>query len=98
MLTTIIRNTLFSILFVSLLTCPLIASEEVPLSIEPQDCIDCHMLSTPGIVKDWLSSKHAKITPLEAYSAEIGPFVPFQSGHLFQLKPATPYRSEATLG
>ena len=66
MLTTIIKNMFFSSLFVLLLTCPLIASEDVPLSVETEACIDCHILYTPGIVKDWLSSRHAKITPLEA--------------------------------
>ncbi len=66
MLTTIIKNMFFTALFVLLLTCPLIASEGVPLSVETEACIDCHMIYTPGIVEDWLSSRHAKITPLEA--------------------------------
>ena len=31
-----------------------------------QDCIACHALYTPGIVQDWLSSRHAKTTPWDA--------------------------------
>lgn len=36
------------------------------LSAETQTCIGCHSLYTPGIVQDWLASRHAKITPAEA--------------------------------
>ncbi len=36
------------------------------ISPETQTCIDCHNNYTPGIVKDWLGSRHAKNTPAEA--------------------------------
>lgn len=51
----------------------IIASEEKEdiisqgrLSSQTQACIGCHNMYTPGIVKDWLSSRHAKITPADA--------------------------------
>jgi len=39
---------------------------QVSLSPQTQTCIGCHHLYTPGIVKDWLSSRHAKTNPSEA--------------------------------
>ncbi len=39
---------------------------EVPLSAETQACVSCHMLYTPGIVHDWLKSRHSKTIPSEA--------------------------------
>ncbi|MCF6158964.1 MAG: hydroxylamine oxidase [wastewater metagenome] len=38
-------------------------TKPVPLSEETQVCILCHRNYTPGIVEDWLNSRHAKITP-----------------------------------
>ncbi|MEW5744998.1 MAG: multiheme c-type cytochrome [Nitrospirota bacterium] len=37
--------------------------DAAPLSPQTQACIDCHKTYTPGIVHDWLSSRHAKTTP-----------------------------------
>ncbi|HKZ58018.1 MAG TPA: multiheme c-type cytochrome [Thermodesulfovibrionales bacterium] len=37
-----------------------------PLSPQTQTCIACHNASTPGIVEDWLTSRHSKTTPAEA--------------------------------
>lgn len=37
-----------------------------PLSPQTQTCIACHNASTPGIVEDWLTSRHSKTTPTEA--------------------------------
>jgi hypothetical protein len=37
-----------------------------PLSDETQECIDCHKDYTPGIVEDWLTSRHSKISPEKA--------------------------------
>ncbi|MBZ0156377.1 MAG: cytochrome c3 family protein [Alphaproteobacteria bacterium] len=37
-----------------------------PLSPQTQACIGCHSRYTPGIVQDWLTSRHAKTTPAEA--------------------------------
>ncbi len=36
------------------------------LSLSTQACIACHSLYTPGIVHDWLSSRHAQSTPADA--------------------------------
>lgn len=43
---------------------------ELPKNISPQtkQCIGCHKLYTPGIVFDWLKSRHSKITPAQALS------------------------------
>jgi len=35
---------------------------EIPLSPATRTCIGCHSNITPGIVKDWLTSRHSKIT------------------------------------
>ena len=46
-----------------------LAEEEWPVSMPPptseqtQVCILCHRNYTPGIVEDWLKSRHSKITP-----------------------------------
>lgn len=46
------------------------AKEEVisniSLSQETRSCIGCHTMYTPGIVQDWLTSRHSMITPSEA--------------------------------
>ena len=34
-----------------------------PLSEETQECLDCHRSYTPGIVEDWLTGRHASMTP-----------------------------------
>jgi len=36
------------------------------LSPQTEACIGCHQLYTPGIVQDWLTSRHSRITPLIA--------------------------------
>ena len=33
-----------------------------PMSDETEECISCHETETPGIVQDWMSSRHAKTT------------------------------------
>ncbi len=37
------------------------AINEIPLSPATKTCIGCHSNITPGIVKDWLTSRHSKI-------------------------------------
>lgn len=37
-----------------------------PLSPQTQACVGCHKLFTPGIVRDWMTSRHSKTTPAEA--------------------------------
>ena len=39
---------------------------ESKLSPQTQACIGCHETYTPGIVHDWLSSRHSKVTPSDA--------------------------------
>jgi hypothetical protein len=39
---------------------------QASLSPQTQTCIGCHNIYTPGIVKDWLTSRHAKTNPSEA--------------------------------
>ena len=39
---------------------------DVPFSPPTKTCIGCHSNFTPGIVQDWLRSRHAQITPGEA--------------------------------
>lgn len=41
------------------------------LSPETETCIDCHSSITPGIVMDWLKSRHASVTPEEALKLPI---------------------------
>ena len=67
------KNALFKVFLVS---CLLIfnlsdaVSEEVkerpPVSDETEICIECHNNYSPGIVKDWLNSRHASVTPADA--------------------------------
>ena len=40
--------------------------DHAPLSPQTKTCVGCHKIYTPGIVQDWLSSRHSKITPAEA--------------------------------
>ncbi|MDP8254337.1 MAG: multiheme c-type cytochrome [Candidatus Alcyoniella australis] len=37
-----------------------------PYSSNTQLCLDCHSLETPGIVQDWMHSRHARISPATA--------------------------------
>ncbi len=41
----------------------LVDAGPIPLSKETQACINCHRLSTPGIVMDWKKSRHSATTP-----------------------------------
>jgi len=36
------------------------------VSAETEGCMECHKSVTPGIVQDWLSSRHAQVLPREA--------------------------------
>lgn len=51
----------------ALLLTPALGDEKSPgptsLSEETQSCINCHETITPGIVEDWLTSRHAKLNP-----------------------------------
>lgn len=43
----------------------------INISPETQACIACHRMYTPGIVEDWLTSRHAKTTSMEAFKLPI---------------------------
>lgn len=57
--------TVFLICFHSL-SFGVFAAEGLSISPETVACIGCHSSYTPGIVEDWLISRHAKTTPEEA--------------------------------
>lgn len=42
------------------------AQPAVLISPQTEACIACHDLYTPGIVSDWRTSRHARVTPAEA--------------------------------
>ncbi len=65
------KKLLISIVFSIFLFIPLFnlsfgASERPGLTQETESCLGCHSSATPGIVKDWLSSRHANTTPEDA--------------------------------
>lgn len=39
---------------------------QTPLSSQTQACLACHSIYTPGIVHDWMTSRHSKTVPAEA--------------------------------
>jgi hypothetical protein len=41
-------------------------AQEAPFSAESRSCLNCHRAFTPGIVQDWLSSRHSRTTPSQA--------------------------------
>jgi len=41
-------------------------SEDIPISEATTECLDCHSAIHPGIVNDWRSSRHSKVTPKQA--------------------------------
>ncbi|MDR4509127.1 MAG: hydroxylamine oxidase [Candidatus Brocadiaceae bacterium] len=47
--------------------------DEMPsmLSEQTQVCLMCHKMVTPGIVEDWLTSRHSKITPAMSFAKPI---------------------------
>ena len=62
----------FTLLAVVLFATVVVASQEkkktteAPLSPQTEACIACHRMFTPGIVQDWLSSRHSRTTPEDA--------------------------------
>lgn len=53
----------------TLYPCPAPAVD-IPADVSPQSraCIECHLAQTPGIVHDWMGSRHAATTPAAALS------------------------------
>ena len=52
-------------LSILLIAFPLVA-QEVSISPQTEECLDCHDYYHPGLVADWKSSRHARTTPAEA--------------------------------
>ena len=38
------------------------ADDDTPVSMETEICLSCHVMSTPGIVADWRTSMHSKVS------------------------------------
>lgn len=59
----------FCLVFTGIFIAEMLASDErqvsapVALSEQTQLCVLCHKKLTPGIVEDWLTSRHSQITP-----------------------------------
>ena len=45
---------------------PVVLPADWNVTEESQQCIDCHISVSPGIVEDWRASRHSRITPAEA--------------------------------
>jgi hypothetical protein len=43
---------------------------EVAISSASSECLDCHSITHPGIVKGWHNSRHSRITPARAMAVE----------------------------
>lgn len=60
---------LFCLVSMGIFVAEILAEEEQPgamqvaLSEQTQLCVLCHKKYTPGIVEDWLTSRHSKVTP-----------------------------------
>ncbi len=54
------------------LPCVVFTQQTAPVSPETQMCLGCHSTVHPGIVQDWMKSRHANVMPSEALAkAEI---------------------------
>ena len=43
-----------------------VPAQDAPMSFQTAECLDCHEYYHPGIVADWKTSRHARITPAAA--------------------------------
>ncbi|MBM4351867.1 MAG: hypothetical protein FJ106_18485, partial [Deltaproteobacteria bacterium] len=64
------KNPITFILFLSVLAPAFLFAQPAgkkpaapPVSQETSACLDCHKVYTPGIVEDWLKSRHSKTLP-----------------------------------
>lgn len=57
---------LFSCLLIAASVGSEAAKDLPPVSEETDTCIECHTTYSPGIVEDWLKSRHAAVTPEDA--------------------------------
>ena len=60
----------YMVLIAILLTLSPAGAADVPVSDATSECLDCHAISHPGIVKDWQDSRHATRTPEQGLSVE----------------------------
>ena len=42
------------------------AESSPPISKQTQECLNCHSMYHPGLVQDWLHSRHSQVTPSQA--------------------------------
>lgn len=61
----------------------------LPMSQETSACLECHRRYTPGIVEDWLRSRHSKTTPSSALKK------PPMERRISVQKVASPFRNVA---
>ena len=47
-----------------------LVAAEAPVSEATSECLDCHAVIHPGIVRDWQNSRHAETTPQAALAVE----------------------------
>ena len=66
------RNTILILILTLLLPVPILAVDGnlAPVSLQTEECIGCHIIATPGIVKDWQSSRHSRTIPAQALKKE----------------------------
>jgi hypothetical protein len=67
------KRLIIFVLWVSLLSPALLFARQpakkttvLPISQETSSCLGCHKIYTPGIVEDWLKSRHSKTLPSSA--------------------------------
>ena len=63
------KAAILSVLLV-LISCGFSFAVEFPVSDATAECLECHGVIHPGIVEDWLSSRHAQVTPAQALQVE----------------------------
>ena len=63
------KKSMFGILMVFMLT-GVASANGVPISEETETCLECHSSLHPGIVQEWMKSRHAKVTPTEGLKKE----------------------------
>ncbi|UCG37674.1 MAG: hydroxylamine oxidase, partial [bacterium] len=65
---TLYRILLALLVILAILPDPVRAADRVkaPVSLQTERCLGCHVISTPGIVQDWFSSRHSMTVPAEA--------------------------------
>jgi hypothetical protein len=62
------RKAIVPLIILLLIPLPTLAAEgeKAPVSLQTEECIGCHIIATPGIVKDWEKSRHSRTVPAQA--------------------------------